>query len=98
MLSLLKSTGIVFNLPTSILSASSFNLGKFDFNSRSEVSITVNQRSLNKFFDFFWNMFYKKTIKMFMKTKQSNEPQYQNTHQDSLHMPHSLFYQVDYFL
>ena len=29
-------------------------------------------------------------------TKQSNEFQYQNTHQDLLHMPHHLFYLVDY--
>ena len=31
-----------------------------------------------------------------MNTKQSNEFQYQDTHQDLLYKPHPLFYQVDY--
>ena len=31
-----------------------------------------------------------------MHTKESNEFQYQNTHQDLLNMPHPLFYLVDY--
>ena len=31
-----------------------------------------------------------------MNTKQSDECQYQNTHQDLLRMSHPLFYQVDF--
>ena len=31
-----------------------------------------------------------------LHTKQPNEFQYQNTHQDCLYMPHPLFYKVDY--
>ena len=31
-----------------------------------------------------------------MHKKQSNEFECQTTHQDLLHMPHPLFYQVDY--
>ena len=41
LLSLLKSTGTVFNLTISILSASTFNLAKFDFNARLDVSVPV---------------------------------------------------------
>ena len=40
-LSFLKSTRAVFNLSKSILSTSSFNLAKFDFNARLDVSIHV---------------------------------------------------------
>ena len=39
--SLFKSIGAVFNLSISILSTSVFNLDKFDFNARLDVSIPV---------------------------------------------------------
>ena len=41
MLSLLKSTGTVFNLSTSILSTSAFKLAKSDFAANLEVSTPV---------------------------------------------------------
>ena len=41
LLSLLKSTGKVFNLPTSILSTSVFKLDRFDFSAKLEVAIPV---------------------------------------------------------
>ena len=41
LLRLYKSTGTVFNLPSSILSTSAFNLAKFHFNARLDVSILV---------------------------------------------------------
>ena len=41
LLNLLKSTGTVFNLSTSILSTSVFKLAKFDSSAKLEVSIPV---------------------------------------------------------
>ena len=41
LLSFLKSTGTVFNLPTSTLSILAFELAKFDFNANLDVSIPV---------------------------------------------------------
>ena len=41
LLSLLKSTGKVFNLSTTIFSTSAFNLAMFDFNPRLNDSILV---------------------------------------------------------
>ena len=42
LLNLLKSTGAVFNLSISILPTPAFNLDKFDFNARLDVSIPVS--------------------------------------------------------
>ena len=41
LLSLLESTETVFNLTTSILSTSAFNLANFGFNARLDVSIQI---------------------------------------------------------
>ena len=42
LLSLLQSTGTVFNLSTFTLPTSTFNLAKLDFNARLNVSIPVD--------------------------------------------------------
>ena len=51
LLSLLKSTGTVFNLSTSILSISAFRLAKSDFDAKLDLSTPVALLNLFLFFD-----------------------------------------------
>ena len=64
-------------------------------------NIWFNVFIADKCFNFFWNKFYTKRIKIsniiiiiivcYSHAKQPNEFQYQSTHQDLLYMPHPLF-------
>ena len=55
---------------------------------------------INKFFDFFWNTFDSKTMKIskiiyYSHAKQPTEFKYQSTHQNLLYMPHPLLFVND---